>query len=113
MYEPPTYVSWPLLALVWATTLLRLALVRSTVAERRMNAALVFASLSLVLQRSLAQHWLDLWFGHGFGNTLSNICIMLTAASLISLSRRGRSAQRVFPAFTPSRCRSASWRGRF
>ncbi|MFC9553265.1 MAB_1171c family putative transporter [Rhodococcus sp. NPDC056960] len=85
MYEPPTYVSWPLLALVWATTLLRLALVRSTVAERRMNAALVFASLSLVLQRSLAQHWLDLWFGHGFANTLSNICIMLTAASLISL----------------------------
>ncbi|MFC9358617.1 MAB_1171c family putative transporter [Rhodococcus sp. NPDC057014] len=85
MYEPPTYVSWPLLAVVWGTTLLRVALVRSTVAERRMNAALVFASLSLVLQRSLAQHWLDLWFGHGFANTLSNVCIILTAASLISL----------------------------
>ncbi|RZL74585.1 MAG: hypothetical protein EOP32_33415 [Rhodococcus sp. (in: high G+C Gram-positive bacteria)] len=85
MYEPPTYVSWPLLAVVWGTTLLRLALVRSTVAERRMNSALVFASLSLALQRSLAQHWLDLWFGYGFANTLSNVCIMLTAASLISL----------------------------
>ncbi|MBV6759778.1 MAB_1171c family putative transporter [Rhodococcus opacus] len=85
MYEPPTYVSWPLLAVVWGTTLLRVALVRSTVAERRMNAALVFASLSLVLQRSPAQHWLDLWFGHGFANTLSNVCIILTAASLISL----------------------------
>ncbi|MDT2007269.1 hypothetical protein FXW78_27125 [Rhodococcus opacus] len=85
MYEPPTYVSWPLLAIVWGTTLLRLALVRSTVAERRMNSALVFASLSLALQRSLAQHWLDLWFGYGFANTLSNVCIMLTAASLISL----------------------------
>lgn len=85
MYEPPTYVSWPLLAVVWGTTLLRLALVRSTVAERRMNAALVFASLSLVLQRSLAQTWLDRWFGYGFANTLSNVCIILTAASLISL----------------------------
>ena len=85
MYEPPTYVSWPLLAVVWGTTLLRLVLVRSTVAERRMNAALVFASLSLVLQRSLAQTWLDRWFGYGFANTLSNVCIILTAASLISL----------------------------
>ncbi len=85
MYEPPTYVSWPLLAVVWGTTLLRLALVRSTVAERRMNAALVFASFSLVLQRSLAQIWLDRWFGYGFANTLSNVCIILTAASLISL----------------------------
>ncbi|MCQ4120982.1 MAB_1171c family putative transporter [Rhodococcus tibetensis] len=85
MYTPPAYMTLPLLLIVWATTILRLTLVRSTVAERRLNAALVFASLSLVLGRPAVRDLIDGGFGYGLTRILGNVCIMLTAASLISL----------------------------
>jgi hypothetical protein len=85
VYAPPAYVTLPLLSIAWATTILRLLLVRSTVAERRLNAALVFASLSLVLGRPAIRDLVDGQFGYGLTRVLGNVCIMLTAASLISL----------------------------
>lgn len=85
MYTPPGFVSWSLLALIWGTTALRLVFVRSTVAEQRINAALVFASLSVALRRQWVRDIVDGVFGPGISSPLGNACIIFTAASLISL----------------------------
>ncbi|MBA8959327.1 MAB_1171c family putative transporter [Rhodococcus opacus] len=85
MYTPPGLVSWSLLALIWGTTALRLVFVRSTVAEQRINAALVFASLSVALRRQWVRDIVDGVFGAGISSPLGNACIIFTAASLISL----------------------------
>ncbi|KAF0963822.1 MAB_1171c family putative transporter [Rhodococcus sp. T7] len=82
---PPAFVVWPVLALIWGVALVRFAVLRSTLAEHRMNAALTFAALSVTLPQPGVRELASSWLGRGAATSASNICIMLMAASLLSL----------------------------
>ncbi|MET4612354.1 hypothetical protein ABIC28_003346 [Rhodococcus sp. PvR044] len=83
----PAAIMWPLLVGIWVITLIRLAVMREALAQRRINLVLLFWAVPAALrvpevQSALAPHLTDI----AVIRPLTHLCVMLAGAAILGLA---------------------------